>query len=185
VPTSVGPEVVVRLEYRLYDEEQELVEAPGPEEAIEFIFGMGQVPSTLERAIDGLRVGQSRRVQLAPAEAFGLRDESASISVEASELPEGAGPGDEFEADREDGETVFLRVLEVADGVAHLDANHPLAGQRVTLELQVLELRTASSAELQAAEMALAEADAGAADAPHVLASSLLRRDRSNPTGSA
>src|SRR6185295_12533156 len=148
VPKSVGPEVVVRLEYRLYDEEQELVEAPGPEEAIEFIFGMGQVPSTLERAIDGLRVGQGRRVQLPPEEAFGLRDESAAISVDASELPEGAGPGDEFEADREDGETVFLRVLELEDGVARLDANHPLAGQRVTLELQVLELRAATRAEL-------------------------------------
>lgn len=183
MPQSVGPEVVVRLEYRLFDEEQELVEAPGPDEAIEFIFGLGQAPSALERAIDGLRVGQSRRVQLPPVEAFGLRDEAASISVDVSELPEGAGPGDEFEADREDGETVFLRVVALEDGVARLDANHPLAGQRVTLELQVLELRTASSAELRAAELALARAEA--ADAPHVLASSLLRRDRSNPAGSA
>jgi FKBP-type peptidyl-prolyl cis-trans isomerase 2 len=183
VPKSVGPEVVVRLEYRLYDEEEELVEAPGPEEAVEFIFGVGQAPLAVERAIDGLRVGQSRRVQLPPAQAFGPRDESALISVEASELPEGAGPGDEFEADREDGQTVFLRVVELEDGVAHLDANHPLAGQSITLELQVLELRSATSAELEAAERALAEADG--AEVPHVLASSLLRRDRSTPSGSA
>jgi FKBP-type peptidyl-prolyl cis-trans isomerase SlyD len=122
-------------------------------------------------------------VQLPPAQAFGQRDESALISVEASELPPGAGPGDEFEADREDGETVFLRVVELEDGVARLDANHPLAGQSVTLELQVLELRTATAEELQAAELALAEADDG--EVPHVLASSLLRRDRSTPSGSA
>jgi FKBP-type peptidyl-prolyl cis-trans isomerase 2 len=183
VPQSIGPEVVVRLEYRLYDEEEELVEAPGPEEAMEFIFGVGQAPLAIERAIDGLRVGQSRRVQLPPGQAFGPRDDSALISVEASELPPGAGPGDEFEADREDGETVFLRVVELEDGVARLDANHPLAGQRVTLELQVLELRTATAAELRAAEQALAEADPG--EVPDVLASSLLRRDRSTPPGSA
>jgi FKBP-type peptidyl-prolyl cis-trans isomerase SlyD len=175
--------VIVRLEYRLFDEEGELVEAPGPEEAVEFIFGVGQAPLVLERALDGLRLGQSRRVLLPPAQGFGLRDESALISVEASELPPGAGPGDEFEADREDGETVFLRVVDLDDGVARLDANHPLAGQSVTLELKVLELRTATAEELRAAEQALAEAED--AEVPHVLASSLLRRDRSTPPGSA
>jgi len=183
VPKSVGPEVVVRLEYRLFDAEGELVEAPGADEPMEFIFGMGQAPVAIERAIDGLRVGQSRLVQLSPAEAFGPRDEAAMISVEASELPAGAGPGDEFEAEREDGETVFLRVVELEDGVAYLDSNHPLAGQHVALELTVLELRAASSEELREAELGLAQADP--ANIPDVLASSLLRRARSNPSGSA
>jgi FKBP-type peptidyl-prolyl cis-trans isomerase SlyD len=181
VPRSVGPEVVVRLAYRLYDAEGELVEAPGPAEAMEFLFGVGQAPAALERALDGLRVGQSRRVLLPPEEAFGARDEAALIEVDANELPPGAGPGDEFEADREDGQTVFLRVVELEQGVARLDANHPLAGQTVTLELSVLETRAASSEELRAAELALAEAELG--EAPHVLASRLLRRDRSTPSG--
>jgi FKBP-type peptidyl-prolyl cis-trans isomerase 2 len=182
-PTSLGPEVVVRLEYRLYDAEGELVEAPGPEEAMEFLFGVGQAPAALERAIEGLRVGQSRRVQLRPDDAFGRRDEAALIEVDATELPEGATPGDEFEAEREDGQLVFLRVVELEQGVATLDANHPLAGQTVTLELSVLALRAASSDQLRAAELALTEREV--AEAPHVLASRLLRRSRSTPAGSA
>ena len=173
----------MRLEYRLFDAEGELVEAPGSDEPMEFIFGVGQAPAAIERAVDGLRVGQNRLVQLAPEEAFGTRDENAVISVEASELPPGAGPGDEFEAEREDGETVFLRVVELEDGVAYLDSNHPLAGQRVALELTVLELRAASSEELREAELGLAAADP--AKIPDILASSLLRRARSNPSGSA
>lgn len=173
----------MQLEYRLFDAEGELVEAPGPEEPMEFIFGMGQAPAAIEQAIDGLGLGQSRRVQLSPEEAFGSRDEAALISVEASELPAGAGPGDEFEAEREDGETVFLRVVELEDGVATLDSNHPLAGQRVALELTVRKLRAASSDELREAELGLAQADP--ANIPDVLASSLLRRARSNPSGSA
>jgi FKBP-type peptidyl-prolyl cis-trans isomerase 2 len=180
-PRSVGPEVVVRLEYGLYDAEGELVEAPGPEEAMEFLFGVGQAPPELEQAIDGLRVGQRRRVELPAKHAFGARDEAALIEVDASELPAGASPGDEFEAEREDGEVVFLRVVELEEGVARLDANHPLAGQSVTLELTVLAIRAASSEELRAAELALAEAEAG--EVPHVLASRLLRRERS-PSGS-
>jgi FKBP-type peptidyl-prolyl cis-trans isomerase SlyD len=182
-PKSVGPEVVVRLQYGLYDAEGELVEAPGPEEALEFLFGVGQAPAELERAIDGLRIGQSRRVKLPARHGFGVRDEAALIEVDASELPVGASPGDEFEAERADGQVVFLRVVELAEGVARLDSNHPLAGQTVTLELTVLAIRAATSEELRAAELALAEADAG--EVPHVLASRLLRRDRSAPSGSA
>jgi len=179
---AVGPEVVVRLSYRLYDAEGALVEAPGPEEAIEFIYGVGQAPPGIESAVEGLRIGQSRRVQLPPEQAFGERDESAVVVVEASELPDGASLGDEFEADRDDGEVVFLRVVELEEGIARLDANHPLAGQTVTLELEVLGTRVASSAELRETELDLATN--GSAEQPHVLASRLLRRDRSTP-GSA
>jgi len=173
---QVGPEVLVRLEYRLFDAEDALVEAPGPDESIEFIFGVGQAPPRIEQAVDGLRVGESRRVQLRPNEAFGPRDERALISVDRGELPEGAKLGDEFEAEAEDGEPVFLRVVELEDDVAHLDANHPLAGQSVSLELRVLATRIATSAELRAAEAALTDGHE-----PDVLVSQLLRRDRFTP----
>lgn len=179
---AVGPEVFVSLEYQLFDGEGELIEAPGPEEAIEFIFGVGQGPPAIEGAIDGLRVGQSRRLLLSPQQAFGERDEAAVISVDASELPAGTGVGEQFEAEREDGQTIFLRVVEIDGEVAHLDANHPLAGQTVALELRVLETRIASSEELRVAAEELA-ARGGTAE-PDVLVSRLIRRDRSAP-GSA
>ncbi len=176
---QVGPEIVVRLEYALYDAEGALVEAPGPEEPIEFIFGVGQASAVIERAIDGLRLHQSRRLELKPSEAFGPRDEAALLVVDRSELPEGAALGDELEAERDDGELVFLRVVELDDEEARLDANHPLAGQRVALELRVVSLRIATSSELQAAEAELRARPAG--EEPDVLASRLLRRDRFTP----
>ena len=176
---QVGPEIVVRLEYQLYDAEGALVEAPGPDESIVFIFGLGQAPPAIERAVEGLRVGQSRRVQLRPNEAFGPRDEAAVLVVHRAELPDGAALGDELEAEREDGELVFLRVVEIDAEEARLDANHPLAGQTVALELSVLETRVATSAELEGAEAELRARRAGAG--PDVLASGLLRRNRFTP----
>jgi FKBP-type peptidyl-prolyl cis-trans isomerase 2 len=184
---QVGPEVRVALEYRLFDAEDALVEAPGSQERIEFIFGLGQAPPHIEQAVDGLRVGESRRVRLRPKEAFGMRDEEAVISVDRSELPEGAQLGDEFEAEAEDGEPVFLRVVVLDDEVARLDANHPLAGQTVSLELTVVAARIATSAELREAQETaeLREADAAGADGcePDVLVSQLLRHDRPTPRG--
>lgn len=179
---QVGPEIVVSLEYQLFDAEGALVEAPGSEELIEFIFGLGQASPAIERAVDGLSINQSRRVRLDPGEAFGDRDESAVLVVERTELPEGVVLGDELEAERADGEPVFLRVVELDDEVAHLDANHPLAGQTVALELRVVGLRVASSAELEAAEEELLAR--GEDRAPDVLASRLLKRDRVTPPGS-
>lgn len=180
---QVGPEMVVRLEYQLFDAEGVLVEAPGAEEPIEFIFGVGQASPSIERAVDGLRLNQCRRVRLAPHEAFGERDEAALLVVERGELPESAALGDELEAESADGQAVFLRVVELDPETARLDANHPLAGQTVELELRVAGLRIASSAELKAAEAELA---AGSDDggAPDVLASRLLRRERFTPPGS-
>lgn len=178
---QVGPEIVVSLEYQLFDAEGALVEAPGAEEPIEFIFGMGQASPAVERAVEGLSLQQSRRVRLEAGEAFGHRDESAVIVVERTELPEGALLGDEFEAEREDGEAVFLRVVELDAEVAHLDANHPLAGQSVVLELRVVGLRIATSAELKMAEDELAARSEDSA--PDVLASRLLKRERVTPPG--
>ena len=177
----MGPEVVVSLEYQLFDAEGALVEAPGADEPIEFIFGMGQASPAIERAVDGLSINQSRRVRLEPGEAFGDRDESAVLVVERTELPEDVVLGDELEAERADGAPVFLRVVELDDEVAHLDANHPLAGQTVALELRVVGLRIASSAELSAAEEELLAHSEDSA--PDVLASRLLKRDRVTPPG--
>lgn len=161
---QVAPEVLVRLEYLLYDAEGALVEAPGRDEAIEFIFGMGQASAAIERAVDGLRVGDAGRVRLTPREAFGLRDEKAVIVVDRGELPPGAQLGDEFEAETEEGAPVYLRVIDLDAEVATLDANHPLAGQVVTLELRVLDARIATRAEIAQAEAELAEAEAELAE---------------------
>lgn len=174
----VGPEVVVRLAYALFDGEGELVEAPGPDEALEFIFGAGQAPVAIERAIDGLALGETGRVELQPGGAFGERDEGAVLIVERTELPADAALGDELEAENDAGEVVYLRVVELDDVEARLDANHPLAGQRVALELSVIDLRVASSVELAVAEF---ERVKSADQAPDVLVSDLLRRDRFTP----
>jgi FKBP-type peptidyl-prolyl cis-trans isomerase 2 len=174
----VGPEVVVQLEYSLFDAEGELIEAPGEDESIEFIFGVGQAPAVFERAVDGLSLGDARRVELGPSEAFGPRDEEAIVVVHRTELPAEVALGDELEAESDDGELIFLRVVELEGDIARLDANHPLAGQRVALELRVVGLRAATSGELVAAN---AELDQQAEQAPDVLVSRLLRRERFTP----
>jgi FKBP-type peptidyl-prolyl cis-trans isomerase 2 len=84
----------------------------------------------------------------------------------------------ELEAESDAGEVVYLRVVELDEVVARLDENHPLACQRVALELSVIDLRAASPVELAVAEL---ERVKNAEQAPDVLVSDLLRRDRFTP----
>ncbi len=167
---SVGPEMRVAFGYRLFDAEDELVEASGADDGFEVLFGYGQLSPELERALEGARAGQTRSVRLKAEQAFGRRDPDALIEVARSELPDGVQIGDELEAENEAGEPVLLKVLELEADFAVLDANHPLAEQDIRLELIVEDVWPAMADELAEAE-ALITAD----KAPLLAASSLLR----------
>lgn len=148
---QAAPGVWVTLRYRATDAEGELV----ADETVERLFGYGQLLPAVEQAVDGLRVGGSRNVRLGPEQAFGKRDPSAVLEVERSEFPSDVAPGDRFEAEDADGAPVVLTVLDVDDERIVLDQNHPLAGQRIELMVELLAARVASEAELGAAAAAL------------------------------
>jgi len=176
---TVGPGTVVTLAYALLDAEGDVVEEGGADEPLQVLFGYGEAGPALERALDGAVPGQERVVRLKPEEAFGERDPAAIISVSPSELPPGVGPGDEFDAEGADGETVVLKVVEVTEGEVLLDTNHPLSGQRITLRVHVLSVREATPEEMEAAALRLTRTPA--ASGPLLPAERLLRRKASAP----
>jgi FKBP-type peptidyl-prolyl cis-trans isomerase SlyD len=179
--SQIGPGTVVALSYELYDGEGELVEASHPATPLVFVSGYGQVEPALEVALSGLVAGQARRVRLEPEEAFGNRDPAAIIEVSRDELPPDIAVGDELDAERDDRGLVTLKVLEVTDSQVVLDANHPLAGQVVELDVVVEEVRPARREELAAAEAAL-EAEARRDMQALLPADRLLKRGlRENP----
>ena len=143
----------VRIGYRAFDEEGEAVEESANQ--IEYVHGLGALLPALEAAIDGQGQGAKREVVLPSREAFGPRRKEAVVEFDRVDFPPGVAPGDRFDADTADGGVLLLRVLEVADDVVVIDMNHPLAGQRVRFELEVLEVRPATVEESDAAEKRL------------------------------
>jgi FKBP-type peptidyl-prolyl cis-trans isomerase SlyD len=137
----------VHFSYRLFDEDGELVEESDPRLPLSILFGYGQVSPPLERALEGLRAGEAKRVLL-PKNAFGDRDPSAIIEVARQEVPEDAEVGDEFDADDDERGVVTLKVLELDEERAVLDRNHPLSGQRASVEVRLESVRPASASEI-------------------------------------
>jgi FKBP-type peptidyl-prolyl cis-trans isomerase SlyD len=173
---QAGPDTVVSIAYAVYDAEGERVDAS--EQPLDVVFGMGQLLPELEQAIEGLSAGDTRSVRLRPEQAYGRRDPTALMEVERSDFPDDVAPGDRYEAETPEGDTIVLRVLEVTDDAVVIDTNHPLADQTVRFELQVVAVRPASAAELRAAAERL-EAENQAAEAGPAAP------DRSFPAGSA
>jgi FKBP-type peptidyl-prolyl cis-trans isomerase SlyD len=174
---QLGPGVWTRLRYRVFDAEGEALEAEAVETGC--VFGYGVLLPALERALEGKTAGARCSVALNPKDAFGKRDPARCLEVERTEFPPDVAPGDRFDAEQDDGTPLVLQVLEVSENAVVLDLNHPLAGQRVRFEVQVLEARPATREELDLAEAALLdppEEASGGPPEPLIHPARLLRR---------
>ncbi len=178
----------VRLRVVIHDAEGAPVQDE-PSEA-SFVFGFGALVPALEAALEGAPEGARKSITLRPEDAFGARDPKAVLEVLRDEFPDDVAEGDVFDADEDDGPDapggrVVLRVLEVGPETVILDRNHPLAGQKVRFDVEVLEVRPAEDDEIFAAEAAVAERPE--AEEPLIPAASLLRggtrRYEKDPSG--
>ena len=150
----VERDALVEFHYRLYDEEGELVEATEPDEPIRAVHGDEMLLPGIERALEGAEAGATLRFTLEPDDAFGAYNPEGIVSVPRKELPpeheylvgdwisivveDRAEAEDEGDGD-EEGE-MEMRILEVRDEDIVFDANHPLAGQRITFEVDVVSV---------------------------------------------
>ena len=115
------------------------------------IEGTGQIIEGLEEALLKMGVGESQLVVVPPERAYGLREAELVQKVARSRLPvDEVKVGDQFQTgpDRQ-APVVTVRAIE-GDEVL-LDANHPLAGEDLHFEVEMMALRAATPAELQAA----------------------------------
>jgi FKBP-type peptidyl-prolyl cis-trans isomerase SlyD len=106
--------------------------------------GYGQMFEALERALEGRGAGESVRVQLEPADAFGEYDANLLRVEPLERYGPGLAPGMEVEEDDN-----LYTVTDMAGGKVVLDANHPLAGMALRFSLVILTVRAATEEELR------------------------------------
>lgn len=167
--TQVGPDTVVTLAYTLYGEDGEVIESTGEgDPGLEYVHGYGQIVPGLERAVEGMVAGQERSVVVQPADAYGDYDDEGVFEVSREDFPEPdqVKVDDEFVAEGDDGDQLALRVVEIRPEGFLVDANHPLAGENLKFDLEVLDVRPATAAEIAEAEEALDEGEGGCCDDP-------------------
>lgn len=110
---------------------------------IEFVLGSGQMLSAVDEAILQMNPGEEKTIALTPEQGFGHRQEAGVVEVPLARLPEGVKTGDQLVASHEGREKVVW-VRKVEGETATIDENHPLAGEHLTFELQLMGVTPAT-----------------------------------------
>lgn len=105
-------------------------------------LGASQVIPGFEAAIVGMAVGDSITVTVESGDAYGPAQQELMIAVQRSELPESLDPevGMQLAMRSQDGEQIPVRITEVTAEAVTLDANHPLAGEDLTFEIDLVSI---------------------------------------------
>jgi peptidylprolyl isomerase len=111
-------------------------------EPLEFTLGEGQVIEGFDNAVKGMAVGEQKSVNIPPEKAYGPRQEGMVSKVPMSALPNDLEPveGMRLRAQGQDGRTVNLTVTDVGDKSITVDANHPLAGQALNFDIELVSI---------------------------------------------
>ncbi|MFO7799467.1 peptidylprolyl isomerase [Rhodohalobacter sp.] len=111
-------------------------------EPLEFTLGQGQLIPGFEKAVVGMNVGDSTEVEIPSDDAYGESREDLVISVPKDQLPDDVEPqvGMQLQVNQQDGQPIPVRITEVGDENLTLDANHPLAGQDLKFEIELVEV---------------------------------------------
>ncbi len=132
----------VTITYRGTLEDGSLFDVAEEEEETRFVLGDNKVIPGLERAITGMEVGEQKTVTIPPEEAYGIRLPRLVEKVSLKALPDNLDleVGNQLEIESADGTRIRMVILERGPESILLDANHPLAGQTLTFQLELLEL---------------------------------------------
>lgn len=144
---NITKNTVVTLTFRASDASGKLLE-DGKTPRAYLHGGYGNTLEGIEKALEGHAAGYQATVILPPADAFGERDESLVTTIPKSEFPPGVKVGGQLDGHDAEGRQQVFTVVKIKGPVVHLDGNHPLAGQTLTFQLKVLDVRTASDEEI-------------------------------------
>lgn len=131
----------VRVHYTGTLEDGTVFDSSAQGDPIQFTIGKQHLIPGFENAVIGLDVGEKKRVVIGPDQAYGPHHEDRVIQMERSRLPPEPEPetGAVLVGRTPEGEIQF-RIVEVAEETVTLDANHPLAGERLTFDVELVEI---------------------------------------------
>jgi FKBP-type peptidyl-prolyl cis-trans isomerase SlyD len=140
---------LVSLDVSMFDAQGQLLERT--ESPLVYLHGAGDIFPRIEAALAGHGAGYRTTVVLEPEDAFGEADAALVHLIECRRLGPKVEVGMRYEGLPGQPDGRIYTVTDVAEGMAVLDGNHPLAGWALRFELQVRKVEPASDDELAAA----------------------------------
>lgn len=153
---KIAADRVVTITYRITDTEGRVLDECTPAQPYEYIHGRGQIVAPVERLLEGKTVGFTGEVSVSPHDAYGDYDPSLVAELPRAHFPREIDLqiGMKFNTVGPDGRALTVRVTAIEGDMVTIDGNHPLAGINLIFELRVLDVREATSDELDSGRVA-------------------------------
>ncbi|GAB3045835.1 peptidylprolyl isomerase [Acinetobacter apis] len=146
--TAIANNLVVAFQYTLTNAEGETLDK-SQGEPLTYLHGAGNIIPGLEKALEGKVAGDKFKVTIPAAEGYGEYNPDLVQEVPAQMFQgvENIEAGMQFQAQTDDGVQI-VTVKSVEGETVLVDANFPLAGQDLTFDVEITEVREASQEEL-------------------------------------
>ncbi len=120
----------------------EIFDSSKGREPLAFTVGAGMMIPGFDKAVVGMKLNETKKVTIAPADAYGEKQDGLVQKVEKSQLPADLQPevGQQLASQLPNGQQIPVTVTDVAEDSITIDANHPLAGKELTFEIEVVTI---------------------------------------------
>jgi len=147
---QIKKNTVASLNYVLKDDEDNVLDQSDAGN-FAYLVGTGQIIPGLEKAVEGKQTGDQLNVSIMAVDAYGERVLEKIQRVPQKMFPEDIEikPGMQFEAQSPDGDVSIATVDSIDGDVVVVDHNHPLAGKNLHFEVEVVDVREASTEEME------------------------------------
>ena len=137
---------IVTIEYTLSDDSGKVIDTSVGKEPLTYIQGAGQIVKGLERELNGLKVGDQKKVSVKPEDGYGLPNEKAFQEIPRDKVPtEAQKEGAMLMTKTPDGRPIPIKVTQVKEKVVVVDFNHPLAGKTLHFDVKVKDIKSAEA----------------------------------------
>ncbi len=109
---------------------------------LEFTIGSGNIIPGFEKAVVGMSPGDSKTEVISVDEAYGHHREEMVLVVDRTQMPSDLEPevGQQLQIQQPSGQTIPVIITDISESEVTLDANHPLAGEDLTFDIQLVEI---------------------------------------------
>lgn len=145
---QITDNTAVQIHYTLTNLTGEQLDSSRGDEPLSYLHGAGNIIPGLEAALSGKAVGDTLTVTIPPEDAYGEID-AAMVQVVSKRMFDGMDVevGMQFHADVSHGSGI-ITVTEISGDDVTVDGNHPLAGETLVFDVEVVDVRPASADEI-------------------------------------
>lgn len=120
----------------------EIFDSSKGREPLEFTVGAGQVIKGFDEGVKGMQVGDKKKIDIPVGDAYGEKNNEMLIEFPMAQFPPDMKPekGMQLMMNNGAGQSFPVVVADVKEDSVILDANHPLAGQDLTFDLELVEI---------------------------------------------